>query len=145
MAWQDPQPRSPRTQERRWIKLEGEGLHPSNAQSKEEMECREREPKCPFVFHAAKVKHLLERTIESDKHGGNSKVVKAKKVNGFKQKWSIHTGPRHHLLVPSQYMRGGPQVKGIIGCGLAVGRKRESILGFPLKLLWGEMSYWDGI
>ena len=30
---------------------------------------------------------------------------------------------------------------------LAVGRNRGggSILGFPLKLLWGEMSCWDGI
>ena len=33
-------------------------------------------------------------------------------------------------------MGGGPHVKGIRGCGLAVGRKRESILGFLLKLLW---------
>ena len=93
MAWQDPQPRSPRTQERRWIKLEGEGLHPSNAQSKEEMECREREPKGPFVFHAAKVKHLLERTIESDKHGGNSKVVKAKKVMDSNRSGAYTQGP----------------------------------------------------
>jgi len=44
------------------------------------MEGREREPKGPYVFHTAKVKHLLERTTESDKHGGNSKGVKAKKV-----------------------------------------------------------------
>ena len=93
MAWQDPQPRSPRTQERRWIKLEGEGLHPSNAQSKEEMECREREPKGPFVFHSAKVKHLLERTIESDKHGGNSKVVKAKKVMDPNRSGAYTQGP----------------------------------------------------
>ena len=33
-------------------------------------------------------------------------------------------------------MGGGPQVKGIRGCGLAVGRKKGSILRFPLKLLW---------
>ena len=44
------------------------------------MEGREREPKGPYVFHATKVKHLLERTVELDKHGGNSKGVKAKKV-----------------------------------------------------------------
>ena len=25
------------------------------------------------------------------------------------------------------------------------GEKREPILGFPLKLFWGEMSYWDDI
>ena len=32
-------------------------------------------------------------------------------------------GPGHHLLVPNQYMGGGPSVKGFKGCGLAVGRK----------------------
>ena len=47
----------------------------------------------------------------------------------------MHKGPRHHPLVPSQYMGGGPQVKGFRGYGLAVGRKRESIFGFSLKLL----------
>ena len=57
----------------------------------------------------------------------------------------MHKGPRHHLLVPSQYMEGRPQVKVFRGYGLAVGRKRGSILGFPLKFLWGEMSYYDGI
>ena len=33
-------------------------------------------------------------------------------------------------------MGGGPRVKGIRGCGLAVVRKKGSILRFPLKLLW---------
>jgi len=51
----------------------------------------------------------------------------------------------HHLFVPSQYMGGGPRVKAFRGCGLAVGRKMGSILGILLKLLYGEMSYWDGI
>ena len=42
-----------------------------------------------------------------------------------------------HLLVPSQYMGGGPQVKVFRWCGLAVRRKGGgSILGFPLKLFW---------
>ena len=36
----------------------------------------------------------------------------------------MHKGQGHHLLVPSQYMGGGPQVKTFRGCGLAVGRKR---------------------
>ena len=42
-------------------------------------------------------------------------------------------------------MGGGPWVKGIRVC--SGGREKEggSILGFPLKLLWGEMSCWDGI
>ena len=42
-------------------------------------------------------------------------------------------------------MKGGPRVKGIRGCGLAMGRKKKSILEFLLKLLWGEMSCWDDI
>ena len=58
MAWQGFQPISPWTQERRWAKQEGSGLHPSNAQSKEEMEGRERGPKGPYVFHTARVKHI---------------------------------------------------------------------------------------
>ena len=57
----------------------------------------------------------------------------------------MHKGPRHQLPVPSQYMGGGPWVKVFRGCGLVVGRKRGSILGFPLKLIWEEMSCWDGI
>ena len=57
----------------------------------------------------------------------------------------MHKGRRHHLLVPSQYMGGGPQVKGFRGYGLAVEKNRESIFGFSLKLLWGRMSCWDGI
>ena len=46
----------------------------------------------------------------------------------------MHKGPGHHLLVPSQYMGGGPRVKVFRGCDLAVGRNGGSILGFPLKL-----------
>ena len=46
-------------------------------------------------------------------------------------------GPGHHLLVPSQYMGGGPSVKGFKGCGLAVGRKK-SIIEFLLRLLSWE-------
>ena len=67
------------------------------------------------------------------------------KSNGFRQKWNMHIGLKHHLLVPSQYRGGGSWVKGIRGCGLLVGRKGKPILEFPLKLLWGEMSYWDDI
>ena len=65
MAWQDHQP-SPRTQERSgaWARQEGEGLHLSNAQPKEEMECRERKPKDPCFLHTARVKQLPERTAE---------------------------------------------------------------------------------
>ena len=43
------------------------------------MEGREREPKGLYAFHATRVKHLPERTIESDKHRGNSKDVNARR------------------------------------------------------------------
>ena len=32
-------------------------------------------------------------------------------------------GSKHHLLVPSQYRRHGPSVKGLRGCDLMVGGK----------------------
>ena len=65
---------------RTWARQEGEGLHQSNAQSKEEVESRKCEPKGPCIFHAARIKQLPERIVESDKHKGNGKWVKAKKV-----------------------------------------------------------------
>ena len=86
MAWKDPQPKSPQLQERRQAKEEGEGLHPSNAQSKENMEGKEREPKGPYVFHGARVKHLPKCTTESHKHEGDSKGMKARKVIDFDKK-----------------------------------------------------------
>ena len=49
-----------------------------------------------------------------------------------------HTRLKHHPLVPSQYRRGGPWVKGTRGYDLAVGKRGKSILGFPLKLFWGK-------
>ena len=45
---------------------------------------------------------------------------------------------RHYPLVPSQYRRSGPWVRGKRGYGLAVGRRKKSILGFPLKFFWGK-------
>ena len=63
-----------------WARQEREGLHPSNAQSKEEIKGREHKPKSSYVFHAARVEHPPKRTAESDKHGGNNKGVKARKV-----------------------------------------------------------------
>ena len=65
---------------RTWARQEGEGLHPSNAQSKEEMKGREHKPKSPYVFHVTKVKHPLERIVESNKHGDSRKGKKARKV-----------------------------------------------------------------
>ena len=55
------------------------------------------------------------------------------KSNRFRRKWSMHIGLRHHLPISSQYKEGGPRVKGMKGRGLAMRRREESILGFPLK------------
>ena len=38
-------------------------------------------------------------------------------------------GPEHRPLLPNQYKKGGPAVKGLRGCDLEVGGK-EFILGF---------------
>ena len=49
-------------------------------------------------------------------------------------------GLKYHPIVPSQYRRGRPIVKGLRGCGLVVGEK-DSILGFLPRLLLGKMPY----
>ena len=45
---------------------------------------------------------------------------------------------RHHPLVPNEYKRGGPWVRGKKGYGLAVRRRGKLILEFPPKLFWGK-------
>ena len=52
----------------------------------------------------------------------------------------MHKGLGHHLLVPSQYMSGGPQVKVFRGCGLAMGRKL-GLFWDSCSSFFGEMSY----
>ena len=49
-----------------------------------------------------------------------------------------HIRLKHYPLVPSQYKGGGPWVKGKRRYGLAMGRRREPILEFSLKLSWGK-------
>ena len=75
---------------------------------------------------------MHSRTIQrkSSKNG-----VKARKKQ-TQMECSVHKGPGHHLLVPSQYMGDGPLVKEIRRYGLAMQRKGGSILGFLPKLLW---------
>ena len=46
-------------------------------------------------------------------------------------------GPSHHPLVPSQYKRGKPMVKGFKWCGLVVGGKGV-YFRVPTKTLFGE-------
>ena len=60
-----------------WAREEKEGLHLSNAQSKE---CKEHKPKDLCIFHTIRVKQLPKRTVESDKCEGNGKCEKARKV-----------------------------------------------------------------
>jgi len=123
-----------------WAKQGGESLYPSNAQSKEEMGCRERKPKGQCVFHVARVKQIQKCTTESDKPRGNGKRVKAKKAMDLDRSGACTQSSGHHLPIPSQYRRGGPWIKGMRGCGLAVGRRREPILGFLLKHFWEKCS-----
>ena len=84
-----------------WARQEEEGLHPSNAQSKEEMECRERKPKDPCIFHAARVKQLPKCTVESDKHRGNGKCVKVTKVMDSNGSEACTQGPSTTYLYPT--------------------------------------------
>ena len=97
------------------------------------MECREQKPKDPYIFHVVRAKQVPERIAKLDKRGGNGKCVKAKKVMDLKYKWSMHTRPRHHLPVPSQYRRGKPWVKGMRGCGLTVERMGSLVWGSCLN------------
>ena len=101
MAWKDPQPKNPRLQERRQAKQEGKGLHRSNARSKEKVEGREREPKGRYVFHAIRVKHLPKHTTKSNKHGGNSKGMKARKVIDLDGNGAYTQGPSTTYLYPT--------------------------------------------
>ena len=64
---------------RTWSRQEGEGLHPSNAQPREGVKGKEHEPKSLYVLHATRVKHPLERIVESNKHEGNRNGLKARK------------------------------------------------------------------
>ena len=119
-------------------------LLPKQCLVQEGVKGKEYEPKSPHIFHATKDKHQPIRTTELNKHRGSRNGVKARKkqnLDGVE-----HTErARHHLLVPSQYIEGGSWVKAFKGCGLVVGRKRGSILGFLLELLWEEMSCQNGI
>ena len=101
-------------------------------------------PKAHTSFTPQRIKtnqHVQQNQTNTE----TAEMVWRPKRNKVQTKWSIQKGPGHHILVPSQYMGGGPQVNGFRGYGLAVERKRGSILGFQLKLLWGKMSCWDGI
>ena len=89
------------------------------------------------LIHTTRVKQALERVVESNKSIGNGKRMNVKKaMDSYGSGARIRL--RYHLPVPSQYRGGGPRVLGKRGCGLTVRRRREPILGFPLKLFWGK-------
>ena len=44
------------------------------------MGCRERKLKDPCIIHVARIKQILERTVELDKPRGNGKHVRARKA-----------------------------------------------------------------
>ena len=64
------------------------------------MKDREYEPKNPYVLHATRVKHPPECIVESNKHRGNSKDVKARKGTDS-------DGSEAYTQGLSTYMRGG--------------------------------------
>ena len=67
MAWQEYQPAHGHGKEGDISQVGGREPTPNNAQSKEEMECREWKPKGPCVFHATRVEHIPECIVELDK------------------------------------------------------------------------------
>ena len=136
--WKNQWPKSPLTQKRKaWARQENKGLCVRNAQSREGIKGGEHELKSSHILHTTRDKHQLESTTESNKHGGSKNGVKARKKQ-IQMEWSLHKGPRHHLLVPSQYMGSEPWVKVFRGCRLVVRRKRGSISRFLLKFLLGR-------
>ena len=63
----------------------------------------------------------------------------SQKSNGLIWKWSMHTRLRHHLPVPSQYSRGGPRVKDMRECDLAIGRMESLFWGFHSSSFRGNV------
>jgi len=87
-----------------------------------------------------------ERVVEhTDKPLGHGKCMNSRQAMDTHGNGARTRRLKHHKLVPSQYKRGEPWVRGKGGYGLAVGRRGKPILGFPLKLFWrkcpAEMTY----
>ena len=68
---------------------------------------------------------------------GNGKRMNSRQTMDSHES-GAHTRLKHHPLVPSQYRGGWPWVRGKRGYGLAMERRGKSILGFSLKLFWGN-------
>ena len=95
------------------------------------MEGRKREPKGPYIFHTTRVKHLPKRIAELDKHRGDNKGMKARKVMDSNKSEVYTQGPGTTYLHLANTWEVGYRSR----------VWEDVILGFPLKLLWGEMSY----
>ena len=75
----------------------------------------------------------MSRPMKGIKGGGASPRAHALHTIGELTQW-----PEHHLLVPNQYRRGGPLVKGFKECGLVVGRKWGLFWDFYRDFFWEE-------
>ena len=114
-----------------WARQEGEGLQPSNAQSKE---CREHKPKDPCILHVARVKQLPERTAESDKRGGNGKCMKARKVMNLDRNGACTHGPGTTNLYPANIRGvGGTTGQGYERVWYSSGEMRKTYFGIPAQ------------
>ena len=86
---------------RTWARQKGEGLRPSNGQSKEEVERRKCKPKDPCIFHITRVKQLPELIVELEKRGGYGKCVKVRKVMDLDRSGAYKQGPGTTYLYPT--------------------------------------------
>ena len=91
-----------------------------------------------------RVKQAVERATRPDKSTGNGKHINSRQAMDSHGS-GARTRLRHHPLIPSQYRRGRPWVRGKRGYGLAVGRRGEVYSGVHAQALLGEMSCWDDI
>ena len=136
---------SPRTRDKRGHEPGRRKRANTQIMHSEEMECKEWNPKGPCIIHAARVKQIPAHAAELDKHKGNGKCVKTKKVmdSGGSRTCTQGSGTTYCTqLIQGRWATGQRYER---GCGLAVGRRRGPILGFPLKLFWREMSCWYDI
>ena len=78
------------------------------------------------------------------KNTENNKNSIGMKEDKLRWSWHLHKAQRHHLLVPNQYMRGGPSVKGSKRCGLTI-RRKKIYSGVPAETPFRKILYWDGI
>ena len=87
--------------------------------------------KAQKLIHATRGPERVAKCV--DKPSGHSKCMNSRQAMDTHGS-GAHTRLKHHQPVPSQYRNGRPWVKDKKGYSLAVERKGEPILEFPLKL-----------